>query len=309
VTDGSLPVGTPEAPWRRVWRREAPHVALILPAFVILLLFFVIPAGWAVWTSLTDRALLGIGAQETRFVGLANFRQLWNNPDFLKILWNTVVFVGSAAVLGQTALGFTLALLLEHARRAGSRLVPVAYAAVLVAWITPPAFAGAIWGTVYDPRHGVLTEVQHRLGLEPIQMLAEYPMLAVIIAESWRGVALPMVIFLGALRTLPPAVFEAAEVDGAGPWRRFSDMTLPLMGHIMAIVLMVTTIAAMGSFLLIQILTNGGPGYQTETIALFAFHRAFVTYEIAFGAAIAVVMLALNLIFAGIFLRIARVGE
>lgn len=292
-----------------MWRREWPHIALVLPAFAILLLFFVIPAGWAVWTSLTDRALLGLGAQETRFVGLANFRQLWNNPDFPKILWNTVVFVGVTAVLGQTGLGFALALLLDRARRVGSRLAPVAYAAVLVAWITPPAFAGSIWGMVFDPRHGVLNEVQRRIGMEPTQMLADYPMLAVIIAESWRGVALPMVIFLGALRTLPPAVFEAAEVDGAGPWRRFMDMTLPLMGHITAIVLMVTTIAAMGSFLLIQILTNGDPGYQTETIALFAFHRAFVTYEIALGAAIAVVMLALNLVFAGIFLRIARVGE
>ena len=158
-------------------------------------------------------------------------------------------------------------------------------------------------------RSGVLNAVQRALGIEPVSMLWEYPMLSVIMAESWRGAAFPMVIFLGALQTIPAMVFEAAELDGAGAWRRFRDITLPLMSHLLAIVLLMTTITAMGSFLLIAILTNGDPAYGTETVALFAFHRAFVTYEIGFGASIAVVMLALNLAFAAIYLRIARVEE
>ena len=128
-------------------------------------------------------------------------------------------------------------------------------------------------------RHGVLTTVMESLGLEPVNMLWEYPMLSVIMAESWRGAAFPMVIFLGALQTIPTMLYEAAELDGAGAWRRFRDITLPLMSHLLAIVLLMTTITAMGSFLLIQILTNGEPGYGTETIALFAFHRAFVTLD------------------------------
>ncbi len=294
---------------RRAWRRELPRVALVLPAAAILLLFFVLPAGWAIWTSLTDRALLGFGAMETRYIGLDNYRRLWDNPDFPKILMNTVVFVASTAIVGETALGFALALLLHQARRERSRLAPIAYAAVLVAWITPPAFSGAIWGAIFAFRHGALTTMLEALGIQPIDMLAEYPMLSVIVAESWRGAALPMVIFLGALQMLSPSIYEAAQIDGAGPWRRFIDLTLPLLGHLVAIVLLVTTITGMGSFLLIQILTNGDPGYQTETIALFAFHRAFVTYEIGLGAAIAVVMLAMNLVFAAFYLRIARVGE
>lgn len=295
--------------WRRAWSREATLMTLVLPAAVILALFFVFPAGWAIWTSLTDRALLGPGAMQTEYIGLDNYRRLWEDPDFEKILDNTVVFVASTAIIGQTALGFALALLLQAARRAGTWLAPVAYGAVLVAWITPPAFAGAIWGTILDPRHGVLNATLEWAGLEPVSMLGEYPMLSVIIAESWRGAALPAVIFLGALQTLPTAIYEAAQVDGAGAWQRFRDLTVPLLGHLTAIVLLVTTITAMGSFLLIQILTNGDPGYQTETIALYAFHRAFVSYEIGFGAAIAVVMLVLNLVFAAVYLRIARVGE
>jgi multiple sugar transport system permease protein len=293
----------------RAARRGWAHLALVLPAGAILLLFFVIPAGWALWTSLTDRALLGFGAQETRYIGLENFRRLWENPDFPKIVRNTVVFVIGAAVLGQTVVGYALALLLHRAQRERAWLAPVAYGAVLVAWITPPALAGAIWGQIFAFRHGALNAVLDALGLARVDMLADSPMLSVIVAESWRGAAFPTVIFLGALQTLPASIYEAAQLDGAGPWRRFRDLTLPLLGHLTAIVLLVTTITAMGSFLLIQILTNGDPGYQTETIALFAFHRAFVTYEIGFGAAIAVVMLALNLLFAAVYLRIARVGE
>jgi multiple sugar transport system permease protein len=280
---------------------------LVLPAAVILLLFFVVPAGWAVWTSFTDRALLGFGAMETHTVGLANYRRLWETPDFLKFVRNTVVWVIGTAVVGQTALGFALALLLQQAR--GSRLAPVAYGAVLAAWVTPPAFAATIWGAIYAYPHGTLNELLRAFGVDAVNPLWEWPMLSVIVAESWRGAAFPMVVFLGALQTIPTSLHEAAQVDGASAWRRFLDITLPLLGHITAIVLVMTTITAMGSFLLIQVLTNGDPGYQTETIALFAFHRAFGTYEIGFGAAISVVMLLLNLLFAAVYLRIARVAE
>lgn len=292
---------------RQRWRRDLPFLLLTLPAAAILVLFFVVPAGWALWTSFTDRTLLGFGATGTHVVGLANYRRLWENPDFPKFLRNTVVFVAGTAIVGQTALGFALALLLDHARTRRSPLVPLAYAAILVAWISPPAFAGTVWGNVFAYRHGTLNDLLMFAGLQPINVLWEHPMLAVVIAESWRGAALPMVIFLGALRTIPPSLYEAARVDGANAWHRFRDVTLPLLGHVLAIVLLTTTIAAMGSFLLIQVLTNGDPAYATETIALFAFHRAFGTFEIGFGAAIAVVMLALNLLFAAVYLRIARV--
>lgn len=282
---------------------------MVVPAGAILLLFFVVPAAWAIWTSLTDRALLGFGAMETRFIGLDNFRNLFGTPDFPKIVRNTLVFVAGTAIVGQTALGLALAMLLDTGRRQRSRLVPLAYAAILVAWISPPAFAGTIWATVLEYRHGALNAVLTSLGLGRVDMLWDYPMLSVIMAESWRGVAFPMVIFLGALRTIPTMPYEAAALDGAGAWRRFRDITVPLMMHLVVIVLLVSTMTAMGSFLLIQILTNGEPGYGTETIALFAFHRAFVTYEIGFGAAIAVVMLALNLALGAIYLRIARIEE
>ncbi len=293
----------------KAYRREAPLLATLTPAALLLAVFFVVPAVWAIGTSLTDRALLGIGATDTRFIGLDNYRRLWSNPDFPKFVRNTVVFVVGSALIGQTGLGLALALLLDHAKTQSARLAPLAYAAVLVAWIIPPAMAGAIWGTIFEYRHGPLNNLLTAVGLPRVDMLADHPMLAVIVADAWRGTAFAMVIFLGALQTVPGSIYEAARIDGANAWHRFRDHTLPLVSQLMVIVLLMTTIVTTGSFLLILIMTNGDPGYQTETIALFAYHRAFGPYEIGYGSAISMVMLALNLLFAAVYLRIARVEE
>jgi len=288
-------------------RNNTPYLLLTLPAAAILALFFVAPALWAVYISLTDKALLGFGATGTHFIGLDNYRALADIADFRKFVWNTIVFVVGSAIIGQTGLGLALALLLHHATGRGYRLSHLAYAAVLVAWISPPVFAGSVWGGIFEYRHGLFNTALGKIGLGPIDMLGQYPMLSVVIADVWRGTAFAMVIFLGALQTVPKTIYEAARVDGAGPWQRFWDQTLPSLRHVVALVLLTTTLVTMGSFLLILILTNGDPGYQTETIALFAYHRAFVQYEIGFGAAISVLMLLMNLLFASFYLYLARV--
>jgi multiple sugar transport system permease protein len=286
---------------------NTPYLLATLPAALILALFFILPALWAVYLSFTDKALLGFDATGTQFIGLDNYRALGDVADFRKFVWNTIVFVAGSAVIGQTGLGLVLALLLHHASNRGYRLSHLAYAAVLVAWISPPVFAGSVWGGIFEYRHGLFNTALAQVGLDPIDMLGQYPMLSVIIADVWRGTAFAMVIFLGALQTVPRTIYEAARVDGASLWQRFWDQTLPSLRHVIAIVLLTTTLVTMGSFLLILILTNGDPGYQTETIALFAYHRAFVQYEIGFGAAISVLMLAMNLVFAAVYLRLARV--
>ena len=108
-------------------------------------------------------------------------------------------------------------------------------------------------------------------------MLGDFSMFAVILVESWRGLAFALIIFLGGLQSIPNQVYEAASIDGATSWMRFKDQTLPAMRHVISLVLLVTTITTIGSFLMILILTNGDPAYATETIALHAYHQAFTT--------------------------------
>ena len=288
------------------WRRNRAYVVGLLPAALLLALFFIGPALWAAYASLTNRALVGIDAANPRFVGLDNYRRLFDDPDFAAVILNSLVFVVVSAVLGQFVLGLAMALLIDHAEHRGYKIATLGYAAVLLAWVNPTVIAGFQWVAMFDFYYGSLNRSLNAVGLPSVNWLGGAPMLSVIIVNVWRGTAFAMLIFLGALRTVPTQIYEAARVDGAGPWQRFWDHTLPNLRYIAVLVLLSVTISTFGTFVLIQTLTNGGPGIQTETIALYAYHAAFRSYEIGYGSTIAVVMLLINLVFATFYLRVAK---
>ena len=286
--------------------RNRLYLAGLSPAVFLLTLFFVGPALWALVSSFTNRALVGIDAANPRFVGLDNYARLFGDPDFVRVIVNSVVFVVGSAVIGQFVLGLLLALLLDYAQRRGFLAANLVYASVLLAWVNPTIIAGFLWVAMFDFYNGSLNTGLHALGIGPVNWLGQGPMLAIVIANTWRGTAFTMLIFLGALRTIPSDIYEAARVDGASAFRRFWDHTLPILRPIAALTLLSVTIATFGTFILIQTLTNGGPAFQTEVIALYAFHEAFQNHAVGYGSTIAVVMLALNLAFAIVFLRWSR---
>jgi multiple sugar transport system permease protein len=286
--------------------RNKLYLAGLSPAAFLLALFFVGPALWAVGSSFTNRALVGLDAANPRFVGLDNYTRLFSDPDFGRVILNSVIFVIGSAIIGQFVLGLLLALLLDYAQRRGFLASNLVYGAVLLAWVNPTIIAGFLWVAMFDFYNGSLNTGLGVVGAPPINWLGQGPMLAVIIANTWRGTAFTMLIFLGALRTIPSDIYEAARVDGASAFRRFWDHTLPILRPIAALTLLSVTMATFGTFILIQTLTNGGPAFQTEVIALYAFHEAFQNHAVGYGSTISVVMLALNLAFAVVFLRWSR---
>lgn len=291
---------------RRAIGRNRLYLAGLSPAVFLLALFFVGPALWALVSSFTNRALVGIDAANPRFVGLDNYTRLLSDPEFGRVILNSVVFVIGSAIIGQFVLGLLLALLLDYAQRRGFVASGLVYGSALLAWVNPTIIAGFLWVAMFDFYNGSLNTGLGLLGGQPVNWLGQGPMLAIIIANTWRGTAFTMLIFLGALRTIPSDIYEAARVDGAGPFRRFWDHTLPLLRPIASLTLLSVTIATFGTFILIQTLTNGGPALQTEVIALYAYHEAFQNHAVGYGSTIAVVMLTLNLAFAVVFLRWSR---
>ena len=291
---------------RSSFRLNRLYAAGLSPAAFLLALFFVGPALWALASSFTNSALVGIDAANPRFVGLDNYVRLFRDPDFAQVILNSVVFVIGSAIIGQFVLGLALALLLDHAERRGFRARHLVYFAVLLAWVNPTVIASFLWVAMFDFYSGSLNVGLAHLGLGPVDWFGQAPMLAVIIVNTWRGTAFAMLIFLGALQTVPSDIYEAARVDGASAFRRFWDHTLPMLRPIGALTLLSVTMATFGTFILIQTLTNDGPARQTEVIALYAFHQAFQAYAIGYGSTIAVVMLSLNLAFAIVFLRWSR---
>jgi multiple sugar transport system permease protein len=285
---------------------NGPYIVALLPALGLVALFFLGPALWAMYASFTNMALVGADAATPRFVGIANYQQLFRDPDFFTVLRNSVAFVVGSAVIGQFVLGLLLALLLEHAGQRGFKGGNLVYAAVLLAWVDPTLIAGFLWAAMFDFYYGTLNVALKSIGLPPQQWLADNAMVAVIIANTWRGTAFTMLIFISGLKTIPAEIYEAARVDGANAWRRFWDHTLPNLKYIALLALLNITIATLGAFILILGLTGGGPGIRTEVISLYAYHTAFQARQIGYGSAIAMVMLAINFLFAGIYLRVFR---
>ena len=248
---------------RSSFRRNRLYLAGLSPATFLLALFFVGPALWALASSFTNRALVGIDAANPRFVGLDNYTRLFGDPDFARVIFNSVVFVIGSAIIGQFVLGLALALLLDYAERRGFLASNLVYASVLLAWVNPTIIAGFLWVAMFDFYNGSLNVGLGHIGLGPVDWFGSGPMLAVIIANIWRGTAFTMLIFLGALSTIPSDIYEAARVDGANAFRRFWDHTLPLLRPIAALTLLSVTMATFGTFILIQALTNVGPAVQT----------------------------------------------
>ena len=308
--EGARPLPTPgSAGWARgvraAWRREGAYALALAPAALLVGLFFVFPALWAVRISLTDLGLVQFGGG-ANFVGLENYRQLLRDPDFPLVLRASIGLVLGSAVVGQVGLGLALALLVDRAEAVGLRLAPLAYGAVLMAWVSPLVVAGFVWLGMFA-HDGTLSRALAAVGLGPVTWLGDQALGSVIIADVWRGTGFALVVFLGALRTVPPELYEAARVDGAGAWRRLRDHTLPMLAPTAAVALLWATIATLGSFALILTLTNGGPGGRTSTLAVYAYQNAFGgANKIGYGSAIAVVMLGLNLAFAIVYTRLAR---
>ena len=296
----------PQPTYARSIARNGPYLVALLPALGLVALFFLGPALWAIYASFTNMALVGADAANPRFVGLANYQQLLRDPDFLTVLRNSVVFVVGSAVLGQFILGLLLALLLDHAEQRGFKGGNLVYAAVLLAWVDPSLIAGFLWAAMFDFYYGTLNVALKFVGLPPQPWLADNAMLAVIIANTWRGTAFTMLIFISGLKTIPSEIYEAARVDGANAWRRFWDHTLPNLKYIALLALLNITIATLGAFILILGLTGGGPGIRTEVISLYAYHTAFQARQIGYGSAIAMIMLAINFLFAAMYLRVFR---
>jgi len=190
--------------------RNRLYLAGLSPAAFLLALFFVGPALWAIGSSFTNRALVGLDAANPRFVGLDNYARLFSDPDFGRVILNSVIFVIGSAIIGQFVLGLLLALLLDYAQRRGFLATSLVYAAVLLAWVNPTIIAGFLWVAMFDFYNGSLNAGLHVLGAPPVNWLGQGPMLAVIISNTWRGTAFTMLIFLGALRTIPSDIYEAA---------------------------------------------------------------------------------------------------
>jgi multiple sugar transport system permease protein len=270
----------------------------LAPSIVLLGLFVAGPILWCFYASFTNSALSGIAARRPKFVGLDNFSTAFTSPDVASSLWLTVVFVVLSAVVGQNSLGILLAVFMQHR---GKLLRGVVGTVVVAAWVLPEVVAAfAIYA--FLNAQGTLNEVLGWFGMGQ-NWLYTAPMLAVVLANIWRGTAFSMLVYQAALSEVPSDLVEAAQVDGAGPARRFWHVVLPVIRRTVVTNLMLITLQTLGVFGLIYVLTAGGPDNKTRTLPLLMYETAFKFGQIGYGTAIALVLLVLGAVFSLVYIR------
>ncbi len=283
-------------------RRTLLRLLPLAPGVVLMGIFLVGPIGYALYGSLTNAALSGYRAVAPEFVGLDNYTQLFTSSQFWESVWLTLVFVVGSAIVGQNVLGMALALLVRNGPK---RLGSVVSSLVVTAWVLPEIVA-AFTLYAFFATDGTLNEMLGWLGLDGPTWLITVPLLTVILANVWRGTAFSMMVYSAALAEVPPDLTEAAEIDGAGWWQRFTRITLPMVRRAIATNMMLTTLQTLGVFTLIWVMTGGGPGTQSSTLPILAFQQAFKFAQVGYGTAIATVTLMVGALFAVVYVKVLK---
>jgi multiple sugar transport system permease protein len=280
-------------PIRLAWLGLAP--ALLLVAALILY-----PVGYVVWLSLFDKHSFFPGE---RFVGLGNYRDLVADEEFWDSLGRGLVYAGGTTAL-QLVFGVAAALVL-HASFRGRTVVR---ALVLFPYMIPTIVAVIVWRWLLNDTYGLVDYLLVRWGLarQPVVWLSvDWIMTSLIVMSVWQFAPFVVLSVLARLQTIPPELYEAARVDGAGAWRRFRHVTLPQLRAVLVVVILLRGIWMFTKFDTVWLWGEGaGAGREIRTLPIYAYMRTFTYYQAGFGSALAVVMFLMLMAATTVYFRL-----
>ena len=271
------------------------------PALTAIFLLAGYPIIQSVWISLHKYNLKR--PQRFDFIGLGNFADILNAPEFWSSLWITVKFTLLVVTI-VTVLGVAIALLLNQPFRGRG----VVRTLILLPWAIPPVVNGLMWQWIYDSKIGALNGVLVALGI-----LTEYrgwlsdptsALLALVFADVWNVLPLAVILLLAALQKIPGELYESARMDGAGPLQLFWYVTFPWLAQTLLVVLILQTLSAIRAFDVIYVLTAGGPGTATTTLTWLTYLTTFENLDFGLGNAYALTVSVITLGFALVYFRV-----
>lgn len=277
----------------RVQRTLAGPLPWLLPAVVMLGLFYLYPIAEALRLAFTDARLFDAAPH----VSLDAIASVASSPALPVILRNTLVYT-VASVLGQLALGLGIALLVVRAESARLYGTMALRTIVLAAWVIPAIANGIIWQLLFsEAPFGAINSALRLAGLSPVAWLSDpgNAMISAVIATIWQGTAYSMILLYAALKSIDPALYEAAAIDDANAVERFWFITLPHLRPALLVNAILILIMTLNMFDTILSLTGGGPGRATEVLSLFAYNTVFQSFELGRGAVLSVLLLLISL--------------
>jgi multiple sugar transport system permease protein len=261
----------------------------LAPALLLIFIFFFLPVLASLVLSVTDFDIYAIAnPPTTRFVGLANYVKLLHDPEFWTALKNTFYF---AIVGGPLTIAVSLgAALLLNARLV--RFKSFFRTIYFTPFVTTLVAVAIVWRYLYHTRYGLLNYALGHIGIGPIDWLGNphWAMPAIIFMSVWKNFGYNMLIFIAGLQAIPQDLYDAAEIDGAGPMGRFFNVTLPLLGPTLLFVGVITMIGYFQLFSEPYVMTQGGPLRSTTSVVLMMYEEGFRWWRMGYAAAIAFVL-------------------
>ena len=269
--------------------RLTPYL-FVAPAALVMVLALFYPIAYMIWGSFRDWDP-SQSIADTEFVGLANYARLLVDPAFHESFWVTLIFAFTVVSV-EMVLGVGLALLLDRQIRGMSVLRTLFILPMMIA----PVVVGLVWRFMFHQTYGTFNRFLEAIGLPPVDWLGQNPLLSIIIADIWQWTPFIFILSLAALQSLPRSALEAARIDGASAWQQIWHIKLPLMLPVLVVTMLLRLIDAFKVLEVILVMTGGGPGLQTEILALRIARTAREFRELGEAAAMSNYLLMLLMV-------------
>lgn len=288
-------------------RKRWEPVAFASPSLALIAIVIVFPLAYSFWLSFRNFDL-AVGP-DSEFVGGANYVEaLFNDTRFLNSIWNTAIIIGPSLVI-ELLLGLGLALLLTRIGR--GRAIVTALLAIPA--MVSPVMAAMAWRMMFGVKYGAINNLGRQLGVIDVYFdWFSSPLIsivAIVMVEVWHNTAFMTLVLLAGLQSIPQELYDAGKADGADGWRSFWHITLPLLKFTMVVGLMIRLIDLTKLFGLIFVLTFGGPGGTTETVAFSTYLAGFNDFRMSYAAALSYVIVGGVLVLTLVFMWIQRYRE
>jgi multiple sugar transport system permease protein len=302
--------GTDTLSLRRRHRRRSRLTALafVTPLLAYLAAFYVYPLYRNLDLSLRDYTVRSFVAGDAPFTGWDNFQKVLDDPTFGPAMRHTMIFT-FVSIAFQYVLGLALAVFFNR----HFRLAPTLRALFLIPWLLPLIVSASTWSWMLNSDSGVVNYFLHFVGVDPVGWLTspDWALTSVIVANIWIGIPFNLVILYSGLQNIPAELYEAASLDGASTWQQFRRITFPLLRPVSAITLLLGLVYTLKVFDLIWIMTKGGPGDASSTLATWSYQLGFGTLLPKFGpgAAVGNILILIALVFGLLYIRVQRRQE
>lgn len=267
-------------------RHTGAAIGFLAPAVILMILIFLVPIVLAIVLSFSEYSPI---TRNFEFLGWDNFTKIFADRRFWSSIWITVVWTAVGVGL-EYVLAMVIAVLIYNVTR-GSRIYRVLFG---LPWAIPPVFAALVWAALYDPTSGGINSILSSLGLtsESVNWLGstELALGSLIVVGLWKFTPFMVLTLLAGMQAIDTQLYEAAAVDGAGAWRTFWKITLPLLAPVSVVVLTLSTIWRSKHFDIIWTLTKGGPADSTQVLSVYAYKQSIINLDLGAGAAVAVVL-------------------